>query len=350
MRRNFLFPLAPLLTGLSLSSCALMYLDDTFEPDETSFHRPLEQRLDFVALDFGKPIDQEMLSATGEAYQVGPGDVLKIGVVEIPETETETVVLPDGMLYFDVVAPVPAAGKTLTQLELIMADSLRDLYPDPVVAIQVAEVKSRTYTVMGQVVEPGVYPLDRPTTLLEAISLAGGVSSREVASVSQNLADLRRSVVLRHGHVIPVDFAALIEEGDMSQNIHLRPGDYLYLPAKGTEKVYVMGSVVRPGPVPHSSDMTFIRALASAGGPAPSSFRSGVLVVRDAMGGEPRVASINLHKLLQGELRDFPIEANDIIWVPKAPWKKLSEYAEVATTSAVSTIAIQEAAENFNGD
>ncbi|MEM7013237.1 MAG: SLBB domain-containing protein, partial [Verrucomicrobiota bacterium] len=208
------------------------------------------------------------------------------------------------------------------------------------------KVQSATYSVMGQVQRPGVYELPRPTNVLDAISLAGGVRSTTINTRTQNLADFRRSVLLRDGKIIPVDFEALIEQGDMSQNVYLQPGDYVYLPTKGTEKVYVLGNVNKPGSVPYSSELTFVKALAIAGGPRPSTFRRGLLLIRGANSPTPQVAPINMVEVLHGNALDFHLQPGDVLWVPRSPWEKLMEYANVAVDSAISTIALQESASN----
>ncbi|MEQ1843679.1 MAG: SLBB domain-containing protein, partial [Verrucomicrobiales bacterium] len=222
-----------------------------------------------------------------------------------------------------------------------------DLSPEPIVVVTPVQTRSQQYSVLGQVQKPGVFGLERPTTLLDAVSRSGGIRSSQIGDRTVNLADLRRSVLLRGDKIIPVDFERLVEQGDMTQNVFLQPDDFVILPAKGGEKVYVLGNANRPGSVPYSSDLTLIKAIASAGGPAPSSYRTGLLLLRGATTPNPTVARVDLNNLLHGGGADFHLMPNDLVWIPKAPWQKLSQYARVALDSALTTIAIQQAQDSF---
>ena len=102
--------------------------------------------------------------------------------------------------------------------------------------------------------------------------MAGGTLSmtsfrdQDAAGIGEELADLKRSFVLRHGKLLPVDFNRLLHEGDLSQNIYLEPDDFVYLPAATARQVYVLGAVTQPRPVPYMEGMTVAGAVASAYG------------------------------------------------------------------------------------
>ena len=348
LRRISQLALLAAAAGLSLSSCAVLKEPD-YDPRGFT-GSATEHKLQFMNVALNRRIDPADLKPTDHSYRVGAGDVLKINIVEVPDTDTTTMVLPDGKLYYDVAPGIPAVGRTIPEIERSLSTALKDAYPFPIVNINTIKVQSATYSVMGQVVTPGVYELPRPTNVIDAISLAGGVRSSEVNSRTQNLADLRRSVLLRNGKIIPVNFETLIERGDMTQNVYLKAGDYLYLPTKGSEKVYVLGNVNTPRSVPYSSELTFVKALAIAGGPRPSTFRKGLLLIRGATTPEPQVAPIDMTEILHGKGTDFHLQPGDVIWVPRSPWEKLVEYAQIAVDSAVSTIAIQDTANNSGGN
>lgn len=302
--------------------------------------------LEFVPVPVARKIAREDLQPARGLYRVGPGDELRIEVVEAPETSAKTLVMPDGFLYFNVAPGIQANGKTVAEIEAQLAESLRDVYQDPVVSVHPEKVGSQLYSVMGQVISPGVYDLSKPVTLLEALSQAGGLRSSEVGARAENLADLGRSVLLRNGNVMDVNFEALVEGGDMSQNVFMRPGDYLFVGAKGSQQCYVLGMVQRAGAVPYATDLTLIKALATAGGIQPTAFRHGLLLVRGIGQGcrPPEVARVDLMEIIHGRAKDFHLQPYDVIWVPKSPWKKIGEYAQIAVVSAISTIAVQEAA------
>ena len=274
---------------------------------------------------------------------------MEIEIVEVPDTKATTAVLPDGTLYYDTAAPVLAAGKTVEQLEKDLADALEEQYSFPIVNINLKQVKSRSFTILGQVKRQGTYEMSQPTTVLDAVSRAGGTYTAFTNGKTRELADLGRSILVRSNRLVPLDFEALIEKGDMSQNVYLQPGDYLYLPASGTDRVFVLGAVRFPTSVGWSSKLTLASALATARGPAPNAYVSGTLLIRGSVA-NPRVARVDLNDVIKGREPNFKLQPGDILWVPKGPWQKLREYALVAVDAAVTTVAIRESANMFGDD
>ncbi|MGI9241778.1 MAG: polysaccharide biosynthesis/export family protein, partial [Verrucomicrobiales bacterium] len=289
------------------------------------------------------------LEPEGGPVRLGPGDVLDIEIVETPDTRATVVVMPDGMLHFDLAGGVRASGMSLVELERKLALRLQEHYPFPIVSINMASAQSRSYTILGQVNKPGTYPMGQPTTLLEAISGAGGFLSSELGGKTQDIADLKRSIVVRDNKIVPADFDALVRSGDMSQNIYIRPGDYVFLPAAGTEKVFVLGAVNRPTGVPYSSRVTVVSALAAAQGPRRVAHTKKAILLRGSLRA-PQAAVVNLKAILRGTAPNFHLQAGDILWVPKEPWYKLEEYGKVAAEGAGTSIALQQAYDHWGDD
>lgn len=301
-------------------------------------------------VDVGRPkLSPSFLKPSTSEYKVGSGDRLNIEIVEVEKTERKVVVMPDGMLYYDAAPGVHASGKTLTELEELLADALRVHYDFPVVSATLAESRSRTYSVLGSVKKPGLYPLDRPTTLLEAVSEVGGAatagggggSKGAAQTTATEIADVENAVVIRGNRVIPVDVGALIKSGDMSQNIYMEPNDVLYVPSVGSSRVFVLGAVFEPGSLPYSGRSTVVTTLAQARGFTKKAYRQGCLIIRDAVS-NPKVAPVNVAAIITGRQPDIRLAKGDILWVPDRPWRLLTEYAGVAVDAVVSTIASKE--------
>jgi polysaccharide export outer membrane protein len=250
------------------------------------------------------------------------------------------------MLYFDAAEGVRAGGKTVAQVEEALAEQLSDVYSFPVVSANMYDVQGNRFTVLGQVKNPGSYPLRQPTTLIDAIASAGGLHSANLSGKTKDLADLGRSVLIRDGKMMSINFRKLIEGGDMAHNVYMKPGDYVFLPATGKEKVYVLGSVNSPTAFPYSSRVTLISAVAAARGIKQEAYASGLVLIRGSFD-EPKLAGVNLRKILRGEELNFHLLPGDIIWVPKKPWSKLSEYAELALASVATSVALNESYELF---
>ena len=134
-----------------------------------------------------------------------------------------------------------------------------DLYAKAVkgasVTVIVREIRSRPVYFIGAFTKPGVEQITRPLTLLQAVSVAGGLLPT---------ADGENGFIMRGDRRIPVDFNRLMQRGDNSQNLSLEPGDAIVAPL--ADSVYVHGEVKVPGAVKSTSDLTVLKALAQVGG------------------------------------------------------------------------------------
>ena len=133
----------------------------------------------------------------------------------------------------------------------------------------VKEIKSRPVYFIGGFSKPGVEQLTRELTLLQAISIAGGLLAT---------ADGDNGFVLRGERRIPVDFTRLIQKGDVSQNLKLEVGDSVVVPI--ADAVYVHGEVKTPGAVKSTGDLTVLRAISQAGGVTPLAATGRVEILR----------------------------------------------------------------------
>ena len=111
---------------------------------------------------------------------------------------------------------------------------------DPLVNVVIGEVNSRRISVPGAVKAPGIIKLRIPTTIMDAISQAGGLSEE---------ADLQNSIVLEDGKILPVSLERLFKQGDLSQNIYLRPYSSVYVGSSKYNYAYVIGEVKNVGKV-----------------------------------------------------------------------------------------------------
>jgi polysaccharide export outer membrane protein len=115
-------------------------------------------------------------------FVIGADDVLAVHVWKEPELSSQQVpVRPDGRISLALVGDVQASGLTVHQLQDVLSKRLQDYVASPVVTVVVKEMHSRSFNILGEVVRPGAYPLDKPTSVVDAIALAGGF--REWAKV-----------------------------------------------------------------------------------------------------------------------------------------------------------------------
>ena len=316
----------------------------SFSPSRTVAEKAETAHLSQV--DLTNRFDHSLLLPSTEPFTLGPGDKLQIQLLGEPASKTTTVVAPDGKVYFSLLPGIDVWGLTLGQAKAQIERELSNYIKNqPQVALVLREVQSKHVWVLGDVQAPGIYPLSSPTTLLEAISLAGGTLNlssfrqNEAFGASDELADLRRSFVLRQGKRVPVDFQRLIQRGDLSQNIYLQPDDFIYLPAATSREIYVLGAVAQPRAVPFKQGMTVASAVASAYGTIDGAYLQHVAVVRGSLS-HPQIAVVDYKYVIRGTAPDIALQPGDIVYVPFSPYRYLTRYAQLIVDTFVSSVAI----------
>jgi len=298
------------------------------------------------AVKLERKIDPAWLETPSDAFTLGPGDRLEIEIIGDPTSRTMTVVGPDGKIYFSLLPGIDVWGATLTQAKAMLENELAKYVREkPQVGIVLRGIESKRVWVLGRVQAPGVYAMTTPMTVLEALSMAGGMMSlanyqdQEAAGISEDLADLNRSFVIRQGKLLPVDFSKLLRGGDMTQNIYLRPDDFVYLPATRAREVYVLGAVQQPRAVVWQEGMSVAGAVASAYGTIRGAYMHHVAVVRGSLA-QPEIAIVDYKGVIRGEATDIPVQPGDIVYVPYSPYRYIDKYIELVINTFVSASAI----------
>jgi polysaccharide export outer membrane protein len=173
------------------------------------------------------PSDEELRKAVGEpvdpnTYIIGAEDVLRIMVWREPELSGQYLVRPDGMITLPLLKQdVKASGLTPKQLEIEITKAYEEFITKPSVTVSVATVNSKKYFIIGGVNRPGQYPLVVPTTVLQAIAIAGGL---------REFADARNIVIMRGPKRYKFNYRDVIRGRNMVQNIYLESGDIITVP------------------------------------------------------------------------------------------------------------------------
>jgi polysaccharide export outer membrane protein len=157
-------------------------------------------------------------------FRLGPEDVVEIVVWDNPALSRTVPIRPDGMISLPLIDDIVATGLTPLQLRDLLAARIARYVPKPAVSVIVQQIHSPKIVVLGEVVKPGRFELTGPTTVLEAIALAGGFT--EFASSSR--VDLLRPSGERVQR-FELDRGRLTQtEG--RQNVWLSPGDVVLVP------------------------------------------------------------------------------------------------------------------------
>jgi protein involved in polysaccharide export with SLBB domain len=265
---------------------------------------------------------------------LGPGDVLSFGLYGDPTlARGEVTIGPDGRVNFLEAQDVLASGLTVDGLRDRMDQALGKFRRSPRTIITPVSFHSKKYYVLGKVVQRGVYTLDRPTTVLEALARAKGIENGQVDYDVVDVADLQHAFLMRQNKRIPVDFEKLFGSGDLSQNVQIEPGDYLYFPSADVKQVYVLGEVALPGPVTYRPDLSMLSAISARGGFNGAAFKSHVLVVRGSLN-HPQTFVAGLGTTAD-TMNDFRLQPNDIIYVSWRPFYRGEELLDLAATAFV---------------
>src|SRR5262245_57248475 len=222
-------------------------------------------------------------------YRIGPGDVLSITGLDNKDLDQKVFVRPDGKISLTLLGQIDAGGLTVAELATALSDMYSKTVKGAQVVVDVLNIQSRAIYFVGGVMKPGPLQLTQDLTLLQAISMVGGVAQG---------GNLESAIVLRGDQLIPVDFVKLIQKTDMTQNIKLQPGDTIVVPVAGV--VYVQGEVRTPGGIKHTKDLTIVKAIVQAGGFTTMAAPKRVHLLRPA-GEKKQVMDINVSAIMDGE-------------------------------------------------
>lgn len=159
------------------------------------------------------------------AYMIGPEDALEISVWRDETLKAATLVRPDGGISFPLAGDFIVAGKTAAQVRDELVKRLSKYIPEPVVTVSVARVSSYRIYVLGRVNKPGDFQVGRNIDVLQALSIAGGMTPFASEDGIQIIRKVDGKPVS-----IPFDYSRIRKGGDLSQNITLKSGDVLLVP------------------------------------------------------------------------------------------------------------------------
>ena len=193
--------------------------------------------------------------------QISPGDLLEISVFDSPELTQQVRVGADGKAPLALLGNTQMAGLTGSEAGDLIARELRERHflLRPQVNVLIKESSSKGVSIMGEVQHPGVYQVLGPRTVLDVLSMAGGLT---------NTADTRITIKRRSGSEENVTVKLKNDDplSSLTNDVQVFPGDLVLVPRSGI--VYVLGNVNRPGGfvMQDSGKITLLQALAQAGG------------------------------------------------------------------------------------
>jgi polysaccharide export outer membrane protein len=260
------------------------------------------------------------------------GDLVEVGVYNVPELTTKSRVSSKGEIYLPLVDYIHVAGLTAEEAEGVIQKRLSDggFVKNPHVTLFVDQYASQGASVLGEVARPGVYPVPGQQQLFDLISAAGGFTEKA-----------GRSITITHREhpdkPITVPLSRNVSDNPES-NIAILPGDTIIV--RKADLVYVVGDVGRPsGFLMDSGHLTVLQAIALAGGTTRTANLGGTRIIRKGPEGMTET-SVELKKILRAKAPDVTMQADDILFVPTSATKAFAGRTFEAAMQAATAASI----------
>ncbi|HLF55777.1 MAG TPA: polysaccharide biosynthesis/export family protein [Thermoanaerobaculia bacterium] len=253
--------------------------------------------------------------STVSTYRLGPKDLLRVKVFEVPELNVDSRVSETGTVNLPLIGEVPASGLTGQEFGASLKRLLEARYVNRAnVSVEILEFRSRPITLIGSVKQPGNLAFPGRWTLLDALAAAGGLAD----SYGDLVYVLRRAENgLTDQLAIPV--RELMVEGRPEANVPIFANDLINIPARVDISIYCLGEVRSPGELKFKSTerITVLSAIARAGGLTESASKK--IRVKRREGGSlgPEIV-VDYRRLLAGKEPDLELGEGDVLVVKEA--------------------------------
>jgi len=179
--------------------------------------------LTMLSLHLSVVADEQHNSSS--VYSIQPGDILEVSVWREEELLRQVLVRPDGGMSYPLVGDVHASGKSVAELQGLITERLTKYIPDPVVTVSIQQLNGNKIYVIGKVARPGEFVANRYMDVVQALSVAGGMTPY---AADNKIKVLRRE----NGQLkaIPFRYGDIEKGEDLEQNIMLQSGDVVLVP------------------------------------------------------------------------------------------------------------------------
>jgi polysaccharide biosynthesis/export protein len=292
---------------------------------------------------------------------IGTGDLLHIDVFDVAELSRDLRVSDTGDISFPLIpGRIHAEGMTPFQLESQLEQLLvaNGLVSHPQVSVFVREQNSQGISIVGAVSKPMVYQVIRPTTLLEVLADAGGITddagslviitrpthpATEKAEAPASSASDASADGVGGPEVITIQIRDLLDSGDSKFNVQVYGGDVISIPKAGI--VYVMGAgVSQPGGyvmLGHGDQITVLRAVALAHGLTGFAKLDDAVIMRtNPVTGQRDQIPVRIKDIEKHKSDDLAMKSNDILYVPDSFGKKALAKGGEAAIGIGSSVVI----------
>lgn len=285
-------------------------------------------------------------------YVIGPEDVLQITVFDVPDLNQTVRVANDGTIGLPLLGRVEASGLTSDQLRDRLEKELgKNLVQNPQVSVFVQQYQARPVSIVGAVEKPGLYQITGPRSIVEMISLAGGLAKRNTGAAGKMVYVTRPSgfnnlkivpgMKLLAPNKLGIDLKDLLYTQAEGLNIQIEPHDIIAV--SKAEVIYVAGSgVQKPGGfmLEDRDSVTVMQALAMAQGLAPNAARHRARIIHTKPDGSHQETYIDVDKIIGNKSPDPVMAANDILYIPSSRSKAAAKKTVETIVQTVSGFLI----------
>jgi polysaccharide export outer membrane protein len=268
----------------------------------------------------------------GSALRLESGDLVEVGVYNVPELTTKARVGSKGEIYLPLIDYVQVSGLTAEEAGGLIQKRLSDggFVKNPHVTLFVDQYASQGASVLGEIARPGVYPVPGQQRLFDLISAAGGFTEKAGRSITVTHRD-------QPGKPITVPLSRNVTDNPES-NIPVLPGDTIIV--RKADLIYVVGDVARPsGFLMDNGHLTVLQAIALAGGPTRTANLGGARIIHRSPDGISETP-VELKKILRAKASDVAMRADDILFVPTSATRALAGRAMEAAMQAATAASI----------
>lgn len=261
-------------------------------------------------------------------YRLGPEDQILVRTPQVSEiNERPFRIDSEGFVELPIVGRIRAGGLTLQDFEKELSARLAEYVRDPQVFVTLAQFRGDPVFFVGAFRAPGIYPLTGGRTLVEMLTVVGGLQpnaarririTRRLDYGALPLPNAIENPELRIS-TVDISLSSLSENINPEEDLILQPFDVVSV--ERAERVYVSGEVARAASIElgERNSISVIQALTEAGGFTSTAKRSAVRILRPISGTDRRAEIvIDANLILAGRVQDFPLLPNDVLYVPSS--------------------------------
>ena len=283
-------------------------------------------------------------------YILGIDDQLRIALLDVEGFEGKTFQINSrGELKLPLIGYVQAAGLTIRDLEKELTTQLKKFVLRPQLSITVSEYRSQPVSVIGAVNQPGIHYLRGSKTLVEVLSMAGGLrqDAGPVAKLTRRSEwgriPLEKAVLTDGGKfsVAEIGIQPVLRSENPEDNVIIQPFDIISVGR--SESVYIVGEVTHPGGIPlnERGTISVLQALSVSGGLTGTAKANQSRIIRNSTDGNGRIeVPVDVKAIIDGKIADVPLRGEDILFVPNSRTRKVALRTMEAIVQAATGIAI----------